>query len=253
VTSRSRSLAFTMHPAFVPYARWLETPGGLGDVPEIAALNQVATTSRLSLPNGKALQFETAPARRTGALAYERRIADEGVIEFRAGHWHDFANALVWLAFPLIKAALNAVHLREGRDATANARSRARDAATLLDEAGLIFACVDTELIALLRAWQWHELFWLRRDAVAQRVNAMVVGHGLLERLRAPYRALTAQALIVDVATSDVDAVVAATIRAPDFGPHRLTPLPVAALPGWDTEQIGEGLFDDREVFRVKR
>ena len=117
----------------------------------------------------------------------------------------------------------------------------------------MIFACVDSDLIALLRAWQWHELFWAKRDAVAQRVHAIVVGHGLLEKLRAPYRALTAQALIVDVATSDVDEVAAAAIRAPDFGPHRLTPLPVAALPGWDTEQIGERIFDVREVFRVKR
>ena len=242
-----------MHPAFVPYACWLETFGGLGDVPEIAALNRVATTSRLSLPDGSPLHFEAAPPRRSGALTYERRIADEGVIEFRADHWHDFANALVWFAFPRTKAALNAVHLREGRGTTANARSRARDAATLLDEAGMIFACVDADLVAFLRAWQWHELFWAKRDAVAQRVHAIVVGHGLLEKLRAPYRALTAQALIVDVATSDVDAAAAASIRAPGFAPDELTPLPVAALPGWDTEQAGERLFDDREVFRVKR
>src|SRR5205807_10442110 len=120
----------------------------------------------------------------SGALGYERRIRDEGVIEFRAGHCHDFANALVWLAFPLTKAALNAVHLRDGRGTTANARSRARDAATLVDEAGLIFACVDIELIALLCEWQWRALFWARRDAVARRVRAFVIGHGLLERLR---------------------------------------------------------------------
>ena len=29
--------------------------------------------------------------------------------------------------------------------------------------------------------------------------------------------------------------------------------LPIAALPGWDSEQIGERLFDDHDVFRVKR
>ena len=241
-----------MHPGFVPYARWLDVLGGLGDVPDIAALNRVATTSHLSLPDGTALTFETAPARRSGALAYERRIAEEGVIEFRAGNWHDFANALVWLAFPLAKAALNALHLRDGLDATANRRTRARDAATLIDEAGLVFVCDDAELVALLRAWQWHELFWRRRDAVTQRVHATVVGHGLLEKLRAPYRALTAQALVVDAATNDVDATAAEAIRAPGFGPHLLTPVPIAALPGWDVESIGERLFDDRDVFRVK-
>src|SRR5205807_2871203 len=134
--------------------------------------------SRLSLPDRTPLRFEAAPARRSGALAYERRIQSDGVIEFRAGHWHDFANALAWLAFPLSKAALNAVHLRDGRGTAANARSRARDAATLVDEAGLIFACVDAELIALLRAWQWRALFWARRDAVARGVRAIVIGHG---------------------------------------------------------------------------
>jgi hypothetical protein len=242
-----------MHAAFAPYACWLDAFDGPSEVPDIAEINRVATTSRLSLPDGTALRFEAAPARRSGALTYERRISGDGVIEFRAGHWHDFANALVWLAFPLTKAALNAVHLREGRGTTANGRSRARDAATLLDEAGLIFACVDTELIALLRAWQWRALFWARRDAVAQRVRAIVIGHGLLDRLRVPHRALTAQALIVDSEADDLDATAAATIHAADFGPQRLTPLPIAALPGWDTERIGERLFDDRDVFRVKR
>src|SRR6266542_4341587 len=100
-----------MHPAFAPYACWLDAFGGIGEIPDLAGINRVATTSRLSLPDGIALRFEAAPARRSAALMYEQRIADEGVIEFRPGSWHDFANALVWLAFPLTKAALNAVHL----------------------------------------------------------------------------------------------------------------------------------------------
>jgi len=242
-----------MHPAFAPYGCWLDAMGGLVLVPDVVEINRVATAACLSLPDGTALRFEAAPARRSSALAYEQRISGDGVIEFRAGHWHDFANALVWLAFPLTKAALNAVHLREGRGTTANARSRARDAATLVDEAGLIFSCADAELVALLRAWQWHALFWARREAVARCVRTIVIGHGLLERLRAPYRALTAQALIVDADADHVDAMAAAAIRAPDFGPHSLTPLPIAALPGWDAEEIGERLFHDRDVFRIRR
>jgi hypothetical protein len=242
-----------MHPAFAPYGCRLNAFGGLGEVPDIVEINRVAAAARLSLPDGTPLRFEAAPARRSSALAYERRISGDGVIEFRAGHWHDFANALVWLAYPLTKAALNAVHLREGRGTTANTRSRARDAATLVDEAGLIFSCADAKLIALLRAWQWHALFWTRREAVAQYVRTTVIGHGLLERLRAPYRALTAQALIVDADADHVDTVAAAAIRASNFGPHSLTPLPIAALPGWDVEEIGERLFDDRDVFRIRR
>lgn len=241
-----------MHPAFSPYARWINALAGWNRVPSIAALNRVAHDEKLALCDGRALRFEAAAHRRTSALAYERRIADEGIIEFREGSWHDFANALAWLAFPRTKSALNAVHLRDGRGATANGRSRARDAATLVDEAGMIFVCPDPELVALLRAWQWRALFWERRDAVAARVTPFVVGHGLLDRLRAPLRALTAQALIVDPADGAADAAAAAQIAAPDFVPHRLQPLPVAALPGWDAESAGARLFDDRDVFRIK-
>src|SRR5262249_13512630 len=113
----------------------------------------------------------------------------------------------------------------------------------------------------LLRTWQWRELFWNRRDVVETRVRAIVVGHGLLDKLRAPYRALTAQALVIDIASigdgetrmERLDAAAAQRIGDPQFGPHWITPLPIAALPGWDTEDIGEHLFDDRAVFRTKR
>jgi Protein of unknown function (DUF3025) len=241
-----------VHPAFAPYRRFIDALGGFDCAPPLATLNRVAQDAQLALPDGKRLRFEAAPARRTPALCYERRIADEGVIEFREGSRHDFANALAWLASPLTKAALNAVHVRDGRETTANRRSRARDAATLVDEAGMIFLCRDEELITLLRAWQWHQLFWKRREAVVRSVTPIVVGHGLLDKLRAPFRALTAQALIVGTDESDADAAAALEVRAPEFAPHRLQPLPVAALPGWDLESSGERLFDDRDVFRVK-
>ena len=227
--------------------------GGADSIPSVATLNRVARSVDLSLPGGTPLSFEAASSRRSSALSYERRISREGKIEIREGSRHDFANALAWLAFPLTKAALNSVHVRDGRDATANGRSRARDAATLLDEAGMIFVCGDAELTALLRRWQWHALFWQRRDIVAERVTPLVIGHGLLDKLHAPFRALTAQALIVDATVDRADQVAAAEVRAWDFAPNRLAPLPVAALPGWDTEEIGERLFADREVFRLKR
>ena len=104
-----------MHPAFAPYRRFIDALGGFDRAPPLATLNRVARDAHLSLPGGVPLRFEAAPARHTPALCYERRIAEEGVIEFREGSRHDFANALAWLAFPLTKAALNAVHVRDGR------------------------------------------------------------------------------------------------------------------------------------------
>jgi hypothetical protein len=147
----------------------------------------------------------------------------------------------------------------------ANARSRARDAATLLDESGLLLACTDPALEALLRAHAWRELFWTRRDDVAAAFRPLVLGHGLAVKLLSPYRALTAHVLVLnlprarldpasphgDAETAAIlDADASAIIASAGFGRDLLAPLPVAALPGWDTENLDERLFDDLSVFR---
>jgi len=46
--------------------------------------------------------------------------------------------------------------------------------------------------------------------------------------------------------------VSALALAACAAGPNYVPPLPVAALRGWDSERMGERLFDDRAVFRVK-
>ena len=186
----------------------------------------------------------------------------------------------MWLRLPRTKAALNAVHVRAADAGTGNARNRARDAATLLDESGLLLDCHDAGLVELLRARDWRGLFWTRRDEVVCAMRPLVLGHGLAEKLLSPYRALTAhvlitgrpperaaaadgaaqtaradasQAAVVDEAAVDetaMDAEAARHIALPRFAPHLLLPLPVAALPGWDAESLGERLFDDLSVFR---
>ena len=49
-----------------------------------------------------------------------------------------------------------------------------------------------------------------------------------------------------------VDALASSKIerRGNSLSPRDLLPLPLAALPGWDVEQLGERLFDDVSVFR---
>jgi hypothetical protein len=158
---------------------------------------------------------------------------------------------------------LNARHVQEGASPTANARSRARDAATLLDESGLVLVCADEELAHLLRSHAWRRLFVEQAAAVAASLRPLVIGHGLLAKLTAPYRAITARTLIVagdparlptDAAgVALVDAMAAASIADPALVPERLPPLPVAALPGWDSERLGARLFDDVTVFRPLR
>jgi hypothetical protein len=260
------SFAFNCrHPGLAPYARWLVA----GRCPDLATLNGIARESGLALPDGRPLAF-VVPRSRLRALDYERAIAGRGEIATRDGNLHDAFNALAWLRFPRTKAALNAVHVQAADAATGNARNRARDAATLLDESGMLLSCGDAGLVALLRARAWRELFWKRRDEVVSGMRPLVLGHGLAEKLLSPYRALTAHVLITGLAPTRAvtangacvatevetlgaeteDAEAAAIIAAAGLRPSLLTPLPVAALPGWDAESMGELLFDDLSVFR---
>lgn len=242
------------HPAFAPWRQWLA-----GGMPTLAQLDGWARDEALTLGNGMPLRFVTgAPA---SALDYERAIAQRGEIGLRPGNWHDVFNAMVWLALPRTKCALNARHVAKAAGTAApHARTRTRDAATLLDESGLLLACADDTLIELLRRHAWRELFVDARARVEAAFVPMVVGHGLLDKLRAPFRGITAQVLIVpretvrvalDAASiAGLDEMAAACIEAPTWHPATLTPLPVAGLPGWDTEALGARLFDDGSVFR---
>jgi hypothetical protein len=89
----------------------------------------------------------------------------------------------------------------------------------------------------------------------------MVIGHGLAAKLLHPFRALTAKVLVVPFepyarpagdASARFDLAAAEAVAAPGFVPDCLTPLPVAALPGWSDEGLGERLFDDVSVFRPR-
>jgi hypothetical protein len=252
------------HPAFAPYLRWL---GGrnAGAAVSLATLNDWTRAAGIALPDGRPLVFVAPPPGRLAALAYERRIATRGEVPTREGNRHDLFNALAWLAFPRTKAALNAIHVAAPVTAGGNARDRSRDTATLFDESGLVVACADPGLMALWRAHAWHDLFWRRRTDVVAGMRVAAIGHGLLERLAAPFRALTARVLAVAVDAAvlpgdpralchALDAAAAARIaaRGAALQPEELLPLPVAALPGWDAEALGERLFDDVTVFRPR-
>jgi hypothetical protein len=251
------------HPAFAPYARWW-VPRRDVVPPAPIEFDGWARAAKLTLPGDRPLSFRPALASRTSALAYERRIASTGVVATRAGDLHDACNALAWLAFPGTKATLNAIHVAGAGD-SGGQRGRCRDAATLLDEYGMIVACPDTGLLDLWRAHQWRAAFWDRRDTVADRMRAVVIGHGLLAKLTAPFRSITAKVLVLpldgaalpaDAAllAAALDAAAAATIdaRGPAFAPEELLALPVAALPGWDIEVAGARLYDDAAVFRPR-
>ena len=260
-------------------------------------MRRLARARGLALPDGRPLTF--APLR-TGAagaavaaLDWERAIAETACVRLREGSWHDVFNALAWLAFPHTRAALNAVHVAAGATEVrpggapraarlgpaaapprgGNGRSRPRDAATLLDESGILVACADQGLVGAWREHRWRDAFG---DAarVGASLAAWVVGHGVLDKLRAPFPGLTAKALVLPMAPSalpgghearraTVDRRAAEWIaaRGAAFAPDDLLPLPLAALPalqwppsaGQSPMSADPRRFDDVSVFRPAR
>jgi hypothetical protein len=198
---------------------------------------------------------------------YEVRIFRAGEVQTRAESWHDLFNALVWLAFPRTKATLNRLHheqlVRRWGEPT---RGTARDVLTLFDEGGVVVACAEPGLVQLLREFRWKTLFWQRRAEVMRAIRFFVFGHAILESALAPYKGVTAKALVIDVADEALAAAPAALVdlldaRAADYfarpgalaSTRALQPLPVLGIPGWAPENEDPAYYDDERVFRSGR
>lgn len=225
--------------------------------PAIETLNALAATRAVTNGAGSPLRFEAAQGR-LSALDYERRIAQTGRVATREGDLHDVFNALVWLSFPRMKAALNRLH----GGACVGRRSPARDFATLLDESGMLIAYRDAALIDLLRQRAWQRLFVDRREEVIEKLRFFVVGHAIYQKAQQPYPGITAHTLALpmtnaffdlplDQAVSEIDLAAAEWIRADDrpLNSARLTPLPIYGIPGWHTEQDA-AFYADARYFR---
>ncbi|MEP7083363.1 MAG: DUF3025 domain-containing protein, partial [Betaproteobacteria bacterium] len=203
----------------------------------------------------------------TGAAAgYEAQIFATGTVPTRRGDSHDAFNALCWLAFPELKRACNALHVRElARPASGPAvvrRGPLRDAVTLLDESGVIVLCADPALSDLLVRREWKALFHDRRSEVARCMRFWVCGHALYEKLLDPYPAITGRALIVQVQCAALAATFEARRECADEGAAQLvrkasssaltSPLPLAGIPGWHPDNDAADFYDDVSVFRPR-
>ena len=197
---------------------------------------------------------------------YEPRIYLRGEVQMRDQNWHDLFNALVWLAFPRAKAALNRRHfeaLRAQQAAGMQNRGPQQDALTLFDEGGVVVLCADPALADLLRGHRWHELFWQKREALAACMGFFVFGHALYEKALQPFAGVTGRGLIFDCAAdllrapaaqqnAEIDALVAGVLN--DDGrlaeTRELAAVPVFGIPGWCAENARESYYDDRSYFR---
>ena len=216
--------------------------------------------------HGHLLRFAAPRARGDrDRRSYELRIAETGEVETRTQNWHDLFNALVWIAFPAAKAAINAQHcaiLAERGAAEARARGPERDALTLFDEGGVAVASTDPALTKLIVDFEWKELFWRRRAQVAAKMRFVAFGHALLEKALAPHLGIVAKTIFLPMDPLPEEAGLAGAIDArlaahfADRGrfasPRAMAPMPILGIPGWHPETARESFYDDRDHFRAK-
>ncbi|HMN81290.1 MAG TPA: DUF3025 domain-containing protein [Burkholderiaceae bacterium] len=261
-----------------PAADWREAPwwqplrpgldtlqGAEPDDATIAELNRRAAAQRLRNEAGLPVTF--VPGREAlSAVGYETRIATAGQVSTRLGGrdgWHDWFNAVVWLAWPRLKARLNRLH-EQMIAAEPGRRGRVRDALTLFDENAALVVTADPAVGPALHAHRWQTLFVEQRDQWLRSVRVLLFGHGLMQRMLRPYPSLCAKAWIVEVepdvlAAIDagrldaLDAAVAAALTPARLDPRGFAPLPVLGVPGWWPANEDPSFYNDRAVFRPAR
>ncbi len=247
----------------------------------LSRLNELASLAGLRTASGHFLQF--LPQDAVGPdQPYELHIDRTGEVPTRTvgdAGLHDLYNALMWLAWPCSKAAVNALHV-QALAAGGVRRGPLRDALTLFDEGGLVWACASAELNQALREFQWLRLFGQERERVRTQVGVRVFGHALLQKLERPYKAITAHAWVLVTSSTDagaLDAQLAQSLNTwasallsgtgqaasrPQDGPDdpgplrpaaRFCPLPVLGLPGWWTPNESPDFYLDTGIFRPGR
>lgn len=243
-------------PLFGPIAAWLQR---FEQLPTISELNALSCEAGIKSGSGAPLRFVASGSSST---PYEQQVFERGEVPTRADNWHDFYNALCWLAWPKTKAALNARHVKHLQPGT---RGAVRDAATQFDECGLIVLHANPTLPQALIDHQWHEVFWCERRAVQTQMRCLVVGHALYERLHAPYMGLCGKAVYLEVTqalidapiddqTAAADAQLAAHLASDAFcaSPRMLHPLPLLGIPGVTPDNEREEYYLDQRQFRPR-
>ena len=222
---------------------WLERLPS-GGWPSLDALNDLAEEAQVRTASGKLLRFVPPSA---ADPYYEVHLHETGCVATRERNWHDLFNALVWLAFPATKAAINALHakhlpLENGK------RGRVRDLLTIFDEGGAIVRCADEELVRMVREFRWRELFWECRERVQDGMKFIVLGHAVLEKALEPWPGIACKAIFIGP-DDDPDVCAAQWLPAHD-SPQQLAPLPVFGYPGWLADSARAEFYSDERYFR---
>ena len=239
--------------------------------PELPMLQQLLERREppVRVASGLPLRVVPQPRQaRRAELSYEERIFVKGELQVRPGSWHDLFNILVWLTFPRAKAALNARHWAASRERAASGatnRGRVEDALALFDEGGVVVAAASAELIGRLRAFEWKELFWRRRDEVARSMRFWIFGHALYEKALRPFAGIAGRGICFETDLALLQAPAAAQLDELDRrlagrvgNPGQLTAtrdlahVPILGVPGWCAGNEVESYYDNTDYFRPR-
>jgi hypothetical protein len=207
--------------------------------------------------NQRGLPIQFVSAGDLPGVEYEKHIYRTGEVSTREENWHDLFNALVWIRFPRLKAAMNARHNHESGHEMVGRRGKLRDGLTLLDESGVIVSGSDPQVLQALANKDWNTAFVTRRSCWENSIRVTVCGHAILEKLITPYKSVTAHAVLLQtprmMSNSELDDWLGTAVLAGKIlnSPGCLSPLPLMGVPGWWAGGAQDGRFyDDLEVFR---
>ena len=246
-------------PCWQDYAPFLQCLAGT-EFPACDTLNTLLPEG-LRSAGGHAIRF--VASNELGDDGYEHRIYTTGQVSTRPRNWHDLFNALVWMRYPHIKSALNALHYQAGAERKSASRGPLRDALTLFDECGAVVLSDRRDILDALARRRWRDAFLA--EGFDASVMVSVIGHATLEKSLAPYKSMCANVLFVQAPAEflaltreqralTLDRVVAELVLKGGVlrNPACLSPLPLAGVPGWwpRANQDEPGFYLDLDVFR---
>ncbi|MEY3885943.1 MAG: hypothetical protein RL650_35 [Pseudomonadota bacterium] len=186
-------------------------------------------------------------------MPYEQYIFDHAAVPTRDG-LHDFFNALCWLHFPLAKKQLNQIQAAAIQAQGVGAvRGPVRDAVTVFDENACLLQVDDVIWDALVRR-DWPEAFVTHR-AQWNTAQLQIFGHAALEKLVAPYKAITVHMWRVpqQVPLAEWDDWLAKDLQTDKLASKPFLPTPVLGIPGWWPDNEKPDFYQDKQVFRLPR
>ena len=265
---------FSQSPMYQPILKWAEYYRAFQSWPGLADYQAQLDSQKQDIKTlaGKKLTIVEQDGK-PGHFEehYAPRIYLTGEIQTRRENWHDFFQFISWMMFPKTKAVINSIHIpaaqkRINEDDEKGRRTPIENMLSLFDEGGVVLVSSDRSLLDLVRDFNWKELFWHRRNELADKFSCITFGHAMYEKGLSPYIGMTANSILLEVDDSFFslsndeqlavidDRLVTIFEERKDYSkPSDLSPFPVLGMPGWDRNNDKEEYYDNQDYFRPGR